>query len=194
MFRSSISISVLILTILLYFLKIFEARVNNQNEFLNSNNHPLLFEKISNNLYQTTMPSVYDDKLQKIYGVSLGGWLVTEPWITPSLYENAVNNHNDNKSIPVDEYTLTSLLRDTMDNGSLYLQNHWDQFYNETDFQQISQLKLNLIRIPIGYWAFELLPNDPYIQGQEKYLDLAIEWATKYNLFIQIGIHGLPGS
>ena len=58
-------------------------------------------------------------------------------------------------------------------------------FYNETDFQQISQLKLNLIRIPIGYWAFEL-PNDPYIQGQEKYLDLAIEWATKYNLFIQI--------
>ena len=71
MFRSSISISVLILTIVLYFLKIFEARVNNQNEFLNSNNHPLLFEKISNNLYQTTMPSVYDDKLQKIYGVSL---------------------------------------------------------------------------------------------------------------------------
>ena len=64
MFRSSISISVLILTIVLYFLKIFEARVNNQNEFLNSNNHPLLFEKISNNLYQTTMPS-YDDKLQK---------------------------------------------------------------------------------------------------------------------------------
>lgn len=194
MFRSSISISVLILTILLYFLKIFEARVNNQNEFLNSNNHPLLFEKISNHLYQTTMPSVYDDKLQKIYGVSLGGWLVTEPWITPSLYENAVNNHNNNKSIPVDEYTLTSLLRDTMDNGSIYLQNHWDHFYNETDFQQISQLKLNLIRIPIGYWAFELLPNDPYIQGQEKYLDLAIEWATKYNLFIQIGIHGLPGS
>ena len=41
------------------------------------------------------MPSVYDDKLQKIYGVSLGGWLVTEPWITPSLYENAVNNNND---------------------------------------------------------------------------------------------------
>ena len=67
MFRSSISISVLILTILLYFLKIFEARVNNQNEFLNSNNHPLLFEKISNNLYQTTMPSVYDDKLQNLW-------------------------------------------------------------------------------------------------------------------------------
>ena len=191
MFRSftstSVSLPLLVLTIMLYFLQISDTRFNDKNEYLNNN--PVLFENMINHLYQT-MPSVYNDKLEKIYGVSLGGWLVTEPWITPSLYENVERDYS--KPIPIDEYTLTSSLGNI--NGSNYLQNHWSKFYNELDFKQISQLKLNLIRIPIGYWAFELLPNDPYIQGQEKYLDLAIDWANKYNLLIQIGLHGLPGS
>lgn len=31
---------------------------------------------------------------EPIRGVSLGGWLVLEPWITPSLFEQFVNSTN----------------------------------------------------------------------------------------------------
>lgn len=53
---------------------------------------------------------------------------------------------------------------------------------------------LNHARIPIGYWAFQLLDNDPYVQGQEAYLDKAIEWARKAGLKVWVDLHGAPGS
>lgn len=53
---------------------------------------------------------------------------------------------------------------------------------------------LNLVRIPVGYWAFSKLSHDPYLQGQERYLDLALLWAYRNGLKVQIDIHGMPGS
>lgn len=35
----------------------------------------------------------------------------------------------------------------------------------EEDFQYIQDAGLNTVRIPIGYWAFDLL-DEPYVQGQ----------------------------
>ena len=39
----------------------------------------------------------------KIRGVNLGGWLLLEPWITPSIFEEV--NVGENKGKIVDEYT-----------------------------------------------------------------------------------------
>ncbi|CAK9438278.1 uncharacterized protein LODBEIA_P25080 [Lodderomyces beijingensis] len=125
----------------------------------------------------------------KIYGVNIGGWLLSEPWITPSLYEDVERRHG---RIPVDEHQLCTIMGPT--EAEAHLTHHWDTFYSEQDFEEIAKLQLNLVRIPIGYWAFGLLPDDPYVQGQEHYLDMAISWAAKYNLQVQIGLHGMPGS
>ena len=38
-----------------------------------------------------------------IRGVNLGGWLLLEPWITPSIFEEV--NIGENKGKIVDEYT-----------------------------------------------------------------------------------------
>ena len=131
--------------------------------------------------------SIYDN-LPKVYGVNLGGWLVLEPWIAPSLFEKVEKMCGE---IPVDEYHLCSTLQIK---AKPILSYHWDTFYTEDDIAKIANMGLDLIRIPVGYWAFGLLPDDPYIQGQERYLDLALEWAKKHNLKVQIGLHGLPGS
>lgn len=98
------------------------------------------------------MSSVYEDELQKIYGVSLGGWLVTEPWITPTLYENVQNIYV--RPMPVDEYTLTATLG--KDIALEYLQPHWEDFYSEDDFEEIANLGLNLVRIllDIGHLVY----------------------------------------
>ena len=39
----------------------------------------------------------------KIRGVNLGGWLLLEPWITPSIFEEV--NVGENQGKIVDEYT-----------------------------------------------------------------------------------------
>jgi glucan 1,3-beta-glucosidase len=42
---------------------------------------------------------------EKVRGVNIGGWLVLEPWITPSIFENL-----DQSLGIVDELTLTGKL------------------------------------------------------------------------------------
>ncbi|KAI5955876.1 hypothetical protein KGF54_001378 [Candida jiufengensis] len=129
------------------------------------------------------------DSIPKVYGVKLGGWLVTEPWITPSLYDKVEEKYG---TLPIDEFSLCKIMGKVK--AKQYLIEHYETFCNEVDIKKIASLGLNLVRIPIGYWAFLLLENDPYIQGQERYLDLAISWALKNNLNVQISLHGLPGS
>jgi glucan 1,3-beta-glucosidase len=55
-------------------------------------------------------------------------------------------------------------------------------------------LRLNHVRIPIGYWAYEVGPGEPYIQGQHDYLVKAVGWAGKHNIKVMIDLHGAPGS
>ncbi|OAX82459.1 hypothetical protein ACJ72_03191 [Emergomyces africanus] len=119
-----------------------------------------------------------------IYGVNLGGWLVLEPWITPSVFEEAGDG-------AVDEYTLSQILAG---NAKSRLSSHWDSWITADDFAQIAAVGLTHVRIPIGYWAIAPLKGEPYIQGQISYLDKAIKWAKESNLKVVIDLHGAPGS
>ena len=66
----------------------------------------------------------------QVRGVSLGGWLILEPWITPTIFDNTGND-----SI-IDEWTFCEM----QDRGTAQaaLQNHWDTFYTEDDFSAIA--------------------------------------------------------
>jgi len=127
----------------------------------------------------------YNDN--KVRGVNLGGWLVLEPWITPSIFEQWA----DGGSV-VDEYTLTAALG--QDEASRRLNAHWSSWITEADFQEIASMGLNHVRIPVGYWAFNPLPGDPYVQGQIPYIDKAIQWARNHGLKVMLDLHGAPGS
>ncbi|OWB59608.1 hydrolase activity, hydrolyzing O-glycosyl compounds protein [[Candida] boidinii] len=126
----------------------------------------------------------YND--DKLYGVNLGGWFVLEPYITPSLFNQFGSN------ISVDEYHYCQYLGEA--EATKRLTQHWSSWYVENDFAQMPQYGLNMVRIPIGYWAFKKLDSDPYVQGQEAYLDQALAWCKKYGLKAWIDLHGAPGS
>lgn len=115
-----------------------------------------------------------------IYGVNLGGWLVLEPWITPSVFEEAGDG-------AVDEYTLSKILAG---NAKSRLSKHWNSWITADDFVQIAAAGLTHVRIPIGYWAVAPLKAEPYVQGQLNYLDKAIRWAKASNLKVVIDLHG----
>jgi len=116
-------------------------------------------------------------------GVNLGGWLVTEKWITPSLYTSTDT---------ADEWHLCNALG--KDECFQNLQNHWSTFYTRDDFTAIKAAGLNSVRIPLGYWAVDLLDYEPYVSGQYPYLIQAVQWAGEVGLSVFIDLHGAPGS
>jgi glucan 1,3-beta-glucosidase len=54
--------------------------------------------------------------------------------------------------------------------------------------------RLNHVRLPIGYWAFDVSEGEPYIQGQLSYLQKAVTWAGNHGLKLIVDLHGAPGS
>lgn len=46
------------------------------------------------------------------------------------------------------------------------LEGHWGSFYTRDDFVDIQSAGLNSVRIPVGYWAVDVLQYEPYVSGQ----------------------------
>lgn len=112
-------------------------------------------------------------------GINLGGWLVLEKWMTPSVFAD---------TIAVDEYTYCygapakQLQR---------LKQHRDTFITEADFAWIAQRGLQAVRLPVGYWSFGGIK--PY-QPCAEYIEQAFAWAAKHSLKVLLSVHGAPGS
>ncbi|RYP29845.1 hypothetical protein DL767_006526 [Monosporascus sp. MG133] len=119
----------------------------------------------------------------KIRGVNLGGWLLLEPWITPSIFEATPDE-------VVDEFTYTKVLGPA--EAKTRLEKHWSSWITESDFGEIASKGLNFVRIPIGYWSVTPLDGDPYVQGAYLWLGRALEWAQGTNLKVMIDLHGAP--
>ncbi|KDR85713.1 hypothetical protein GALMADRAFT_218808 [Galerina marginata CBS 339.88] len=139
-------------------------------------------------LLQTTSALTYGFPYgsQKVRGVNLGGWLVLEPWITPSLFDNTGDSRI------VDEWTFGQFQNQAT--ASSILQNHWNTWITESDFAAIAAAGLNHVRLPIGYWAFDVSGGEPFIQGQLPYLTKAVTWAQAHGLKLIVDLHGAPGS
>jgi len=106
-------------------------------------------------------------------------------WITPSFFENL------GRTDIIDEFTLGQKLG--LDAALPILKKHWDTWVTWNDFKKIADSGFNLVRIPIGYWAYNTF-DSPYVTGAAPYIDAAIDWARGLNLKVVIDLHGAPGS
>jgi glucan 1,3-beta-glucosidase len=111
-------------------------------------------------------------------GVNLGGWLVLEKWITPSVFTG---------SKAEDEYTFCVEADKNLDT----LRRHRETFITEADFNWLAQHGIEAVRLPVGYW---ILDGDEPLVGAAEYLDRAFAWAAKHDLKILLDLHGAPGS
>ena len=91
----------------------------------------------------------------------------------------------------VDEWTLCHVLGNQTAHDQV-LKPHWDTWVKLSDFQKIAASGFNLVRIPVGHWAYDDL--GPYARGAAPYLDAAIGWARQTGLKVMIDLHGAPGS
>ena len=122
-------------------------------------------------------------------GVNLGGWLNTEPFIVPSLYQTYASGDG---GTAVDEYTLSQNMGADLETA---MTEHYDTFITEDDIAEIAESGLNWIRLPIGHWAVETWPGEPYLERVSwTYVLKAIQWCRKYGIRINLDLHTVPGS
>ncbi len=127
---------------------------------------------------------------KKLRGVNLGGWLVLEKWMTPSLFSNLTAE---------DE---TSWCLELGERAEQTLRNHWESFIQHQDFAWLSSIGINAVRIPVGHWIFGAdYPYHssygglryPYVTGGIAILDKAFEWAEEFGLKVVLDLHAAPG-
>ncbi|AAW44208.2 hypothetical protein CNF01760 [Cryptococcus deneoformans JEC21] len=140
---------------------------------------------------QSWSPSLLEDWVwgeHIVRGVNIGGWLVTEPFIVPSLYEK----YQTSTPKAIDEYTLSQAMGDNL---ATEMEEHYKTFITEEDFALIAGAGLNYVRIALGYWAVETIDGEPYLAKVSwNYFLKAIDWARKYGLRVLVDFHSLPGS
>ncbi|EJT96816.1 glycoside hydrolase [Dacryopinax primogenitus] len=129
-----------------------------------------------------------------IRGVNLGGWLVPEPFIVPSLFEQYQSGSCAPPYNAQDEWTLTNCMNQN-GNATQLMEEHYQTFITEADFAAIASAGLNWVRIPVPFWMISTYSNEPFVPHVSwTYFLLAIQWARKYGLRINMDLHTLPGS
>lgn len=127
---------------------------------------------------------------KKLRGVNLGGWLVLEKWMTPSLFSGMAAR---------DE---TAWCAELGDKAEWILQKHWRTFIKRDDFAWLAGVGINAVRIPVGHWLFEAdYPYHasygdkpyPFVQGGTEILDQAFAWAQEFGLLVVVDLHAAPG-
>jgi len=127
----------------------------------------------------------------KLRGVNLGGWLVLEKWITPSLFEGLQ---------ATDETSYCVELGET--EASLRLHRHWNTFITREDFAWLQRAGINAVRLPVGHWLFgKDYPYHrsygetryPFVVGGIEMVDQVFLWASEYGLRVVLDLHAAPG-
>lgn len=133
-------------------------------------------------------PEVKDIHMLKIRGVNIGGWLVVEPWITPSIFEQFQTTDN-----VIDMWTLCTILGKI--ECETQLNNHYNTFLTENDILTLKNADINHVRIPYPYWIMgNIDKNEPWVNNVLKYFNRALNWCKKYNMNVILDLHCAPGS
>jgi glucan 1,3-beta-glucosidase len=143
----------------------------------------------------------------KVTGTSLGGWLVLEPWLTPSLFYQFlgadIRYGPDIEMIKqktgMDQKSFCTALGPAEANRQL--RRHWKAWVTEQHIADIAATGATHLRIPVGDWMFE--PYDIYDveedgvrcnDGAREELERGLGLARKYGLKVLLDMHAWIGS
>lgn len=130
-------------------------------------------------------------KGSKLRGVNLGGWLVLEKWITPSLFADLE---------ATDETTYCAELGEV--EATRRLHHHWNSFITRDDFAWLARAGINAVRLPVGHWLFGKdypyhpsygKQRYPFVVGGVEIVDQVFAWAGEFNLRVVLDLHAAPG-
>ena len=110
----------------------------------------------------------------QIRGVNLGGWMVLEPWITPSLFYQFLGRTGD--QVAMDTYTFCKALG--AEEANKQLRRHWEAWVTPEIIAKLAKSGINSLRLPIGDYMYK--PYGPYVDGcfdgSLEYVDKLLDW------------------
>jgi glucan 1,3-beta-glucosidase len=124
-------------------------------------------------------------------GVNLGGWLVLEKWITPSLFAGLQATDETSYCVELGEIEATRRLH-----------HHWNTFITREDFAWLRRAGINAVRLPLGHWLFgKDYPyhrsygeeRHPFVVGGLDIVDQVFAWAKEFDLRVILDLHAAPG-
>lgn len=93
----------------------------------------------------------------QLRGVNLHGWLVLQPWVTPSLFYQFEGKGRG--ATAFDMHGFCRVLGPSEANRQL--RQHWRAWVTERDLARLASQGINTLRIPVGDWMWE--PYEPYV-------------------------------
>lgn len=119
-----------------------------------------------------------------LQGVNLGGWFVTELWMTPWIDQDS----KDPRHKIIDDFTLYQLLETRFGlDQSQQIRNQWRKnWITNADFASIQAGGFNLVRLPFR----DELIHEP---GGLNWLINAVKMAQSHHLYVVLDMHGIPG-
>lgn len=85
-----------------------------------------------------------------LIGTNIGGWMVLEPWITPSFFYRFLGKNKDD-GIGMDCYTICESLG--AEAGNELMRAHWDSWLTEDHIKGLAERDVQIVRLPIGDWT-----------------------------------------
>lgn len=90
----------------------------------------------------------------------------------------------------------------SLDGARSVLEQHWDTFINQSDFQYLASIGINTVRLPIGYWTLgpDFVQGTPYENVSSVYQNSwsrvvrTINMAGQAGIGVLVDLHGAPGS
>ena len=124
-------------------------------------------------------------------GTNMGGWMVLEPWITPSFFYRFLGKTRS-EGVGMDSHSVCESLGDE---ANAVMRSHWDNWYKAEDFKAMADRGVELVRIPIGDWT--LKPYGIYkgcMDGAEEKIQWALDHLHKNGIKVLLDVHAVRGS
>ncbi|KAB5589175.1 Glucan endo-1,6-beta-glucosidase B [Ceratobasidium theobromae] len=133
--------------------------------------------------------------VEKVYGVNLGSWLLSEPWMFPNEWLSMGGEICDDCSkCAAHEFGLVKKLG--QDKADEVFAEHWSTWFTQESVDTIADANLNTVRIPLGYWIVEDLVDrstEFYPRGGMQYLKEGLRMLKARGINVLLDLHALPG-
>ena len=120
-------------------------------------------------------------------GTNFGGWGIMEDWFCPYTSPSGE-----------EEMFQTLVKRFGIEKTHKLMQLYRSNWITETDYRNVKELGMNVIRLPVWYRNFQSDDNGTWYRDKKgnidfRELDEQIALCKKYGLYLIIDLHGLPG-
>ncbi|MBQ7543234.1 MAG: cellulase family glycosylhydrolase [Clostridia bacterium] len=120
-------------------------------------------------------------------GTNFGGWGILEDWFCPF-------------TDPAGEENIYQTLVERFGQDAVHalFQTYRSNWITEIDYQNVSSMGMNVIRLPLWYRNFQRDDNGTWYRKEDgsidfSELDAVVALCRKYGLYLILDLHGLPG-